>query len=103
MLTVDLRGSKKKVADVLEENSVEFSRSIITSICDAIDRGAARVTCLIILTDIEEFAFTASRSFYEDALKVNIETMITVEEYEVCAKAARYIKKLQIKLLENSK
>ena len=98
-----MRGSKKKIETILEEHSTDFSREIINSICEAVDNDISRVTCLILITDSEEFSFTASRSYYVDALQTNILTMIKTEEYEVCAKAKKYIDKLSIKLLENSK
>lgn len=103
MLTFDLRGSQKKIETVLREHSVELSREIINCICGAIDTGASRVTCMVVLTDNEEFNFTASRHFYADALETNITTMAEVEEYELCAKAKKYIDRLQIKLLVDSK
>lgn len=99
MLTIDLRGSKKKVDQILAEESINFSRAIIEGVCDAVDKNVSRVTCLVVLTDSEVFSFTASRSYYIQTLQANIINMIKVEEYELCAKAVQYIKRLEMKLL----
>jgi hypothetical protein len=103
MMTIDLRGGKKKIETVLEEQSVQFSLEIINSICDAIDCGVSRITCLVVITDSDEFSFTASRYYYEQALRANMENLIRAELYESCARALKYIGKLNTRLIEDKK
>jgi hypothetical protein len=101
MLTIDLRGSKKKVATAVEEHSVELSAEIVNCVCDAIDKGISRVTTMVILTDTEVYSFTASRSFYEETLRANIIFLARAELYELCHKAKTYADRLTTKLLSD--
>ena len=99
MLTIDLRNTKKKVSQALEEHSVALSMEIVACVCDAIDRDISRVTTAVILTDSEVYSFTASRSFYEQTLRCNIVFLARVELYEMCAQAKTYADRLSVKLL----
>ena len=99
MITIDIRGSKKKIDEVLDEYALRLSEEIINSVCSAIDKDISRVTCLVIITDLEVYSFTASRSYFETTLRANIAPLANAEMYEICAKAKQYADRISIKLL----
>lgn len=100
-MILDLRGQPGTLEELLKKYSTDLSREIILSICLAIDQGVDRITCMVIVTDVLKFEFTASRSYYAESLQLNMPPLIAIEEYETCALAVRYIKKLQQKYLVN--
>jgi hypothetical protein len=101
MLIIDASSGKKTFEEVLKEHDLILSREIINCVCDAIDLDVPKILVAIIKAPNDrEIDITSSRSYYKDALQKNMKALIKNEEYELCAKAKRYIDSLN--LLEES-
>lgn len=97
MLVIDLTGPEsqgKTIDEMLDFHSIDISRAIINTICDAVDKGASRACAVEIIIPEWKYSLTASYSNYVSSLEKNIPLMILTEEYEICAKAKKYIDKL---------
>lgn len=76
----------------------EISVATLTAICKGIEEDAD-VVSLGFLSQLD-MDITVNRPNYLEALKLNISRAAELEEYELCAKANRYIQLLE---LENDK
>lgn len=93
MLTI--RAAKGMTFDeMLEEYDIILSREIIECVCDAIDNDVPSVLIVEIIVPGMNVPIDicSSMSFYKNALQVNMIKMAELtEEYELCARAKKYI------------
>lgn len=92
MLTINVPKGKT-LNDMLDEYDVIMSREIINAVCDAIDKGISRILVMsfIVPGSTVPFDVYSSRTYYREALQVNMKTMILTEEYELCVRAQEHI------------
>ena len=103
MITIDLTSSEadgKTLEQLLDMHNIAISREIINVICEGIDKGVNMVCAVEIRTPSAVYSFTSAYSTYVESLEKNIELMIKIEDYEICAKAVKYIKKMKEKTPE---
>jgi hypothetical protein len=78
-----------------DERSIEISILALKSICKAIDENADAVSLgFLVNMNID---IIVKREGYLNALERNIDRAAEAEEFELCAKAAEYIKMLKSK------
>jgi len=84
--------------DDLEEEArlkaTEISIAIVTGICKGLDEGAD-VIALGFMKNLD-LDINIKRSNYLDALKLNLPRVEDAEEFELCMRAATWIKKLEL-------
>jgi hypothetical protein len=88
----------KTIEQLLDMHDIDISREIINVICEAIDKEIDMVCAVEIRTPTMVYSFTSTTSSYIQTLKKNIEIMIVIEDYELCAKAMKYIKKMEYRI-----
>lgn len=101
MLTIDLTGPEsqgKTIEEILDYHATSIAREIINTICDAIDKGANMAAAVEIIIPEWKYTLTTTVSKYAITLEKNMVIMIPTEEYELCAKAKRYIDKINNKI-----
>ena len=78
---------------LMNEKEVEFSESIVTSVCDAMDRNADVVE----IPALKEIGIQLhlEREYFLNALEVNLKRLHKAEMYELCARAVKAIKILK--------
>jgi hypothetical protein len=97
MLKIDMTETDKSFTEVLKEIDRELSKEIINAVCGAIDNNKTYVKVAEFITMLETIDITCRKSDYLKSLEVNMDILIRYEDYELCAKAKKYIDALKEK------
>lgn len=73
----------------------DLSIHLINSICDSIDNDIDYVEIANIITPLQTIKLKSSKERFEETLSEYLKVLIQYEEYEVCAKAKKYIDKIK--------
>ena len=84
----------KGVIDELADNAGEFSITICTKVCDAIDNGKSSVVIAYMAGDYD-LEVVATEDKYLEVLELNLERVEEEEEYELCGRIRDKIKELK--------
>jgi len=85
----------QELADEFNERSSEVSTEILLSVCDALDEDVDIVVLGFMIN--VNIAVNINKIGFLEALELNIKRAEEAEEYELCARARSWIKKLKNK------
>jgi hypothetical protein len=84
----------EELEDEAKQRAHEISISTVEAVCKAIEEDVD-VVSLGILSNLN-MDILVKRANYLEALELNIGRVAEMEEFELCAKAKRYIEKLKL-------
>tara|TARA_B100000963_G_scaffold292426_1_gene262685 strand:+ start:695 stop:1012 length:318 start_codon:yes stop_codon:yes gene_type:complete len=84
----------KGVIDDLADNAGEFSVTLCTKVCDAIDNGKSSVVIAYVAGDYD-LEVVATEDKYLEVLELNLERVEQEEEYELCIRVREKMKELK--------
>ena len=84
----------KGVIDDLADNAGEFSITLCTKVCDAIDNKKSNVVIAYVAGDYD-LEVVATEDKYLEVLELNLERVEQEEEYELCIRVRDKIKELK--------
>ena len=84
----------KGVIDDLADNAGEFSVTICTKVCDAIDNGKSSVVIAYMAGDYD-LEVVATEDKYLDVLGLNLKRVEEEEEYELCIRIREKMEELK--------